>query len=107
MSFGDSWTDDDDADLRQLWLQGETDYVIAEIMSRTPHAVASRRGVMGLTNSHNAQVATLTTAVFPRFENVTKAECRKITATTPPSGKFSRTPSTSGMTCTSILMVES
>ncbi len=106
MAHGDYWTQDWDEELFRLYSAGCCDLEIAMAMGRSKDAISTRRSYLGLTGPHNVSTPRFAPAIFPRFEDISKAEARTITATQPPSGRFSRQPITSGMTSCAIMVME-
>jgi len=106
MPMGELWTQHRDDELYRLWCEGYTDDEIGQQIGRTAGAVASRRNILNLTGQQARKSMRLSPVTFPMFTDIMKAECRVITATTPPSGKFSRSANSSGMTSCAVMVME-
>lgn len=91
------WTEEEDAMLRELWVEEIPDNLIAEEMNRTQRAIKQRRGLLNLVKEQPANRKTETFAMewFPLFEDITKEEARAISANSPPCGRWSRESRTS------------
>ncbi len=84
------WTPEEDTYLEQLWRNGMFDDEISVEIKRTVKAIRLRRERLGLLDE-SPEVTSMelySEVAIPRFEDVTKAEARAISANAPPSGRF-------------------